>query len=1117
MFHLRFRGLALATFVIMAVLAISLSACTGSEFTQEVTGSSLFPSTYAQESIETDPVGEDTITDSELDSETDSTEEATVEPSEEVSSDPSDDDPSDDDPSDDDPSDDDPSDDDPSDDDPSDDDPSDDDPSDDDPSGDELTEEKPIALSFNLHEDENAYYFAGFKAHESWNGNLHIPSEHEGLPVIGIEPEACKEQTSIVNIFLPGKVRYIGYEAFSGCTSLIQVDFSFFEGQIDEGAFSECTSLQAAYFPQEIESIGMLAFWGCTSLEELYIHSIVQLGGASFENCTGLTLVQLLNVPKTAFAGQVFAGCTSIEYAVLPFWMFTEDENVATHVSILFADSANLSDVYFREIDEQYRFHAHPLTYTEGVVPTCTESGISNAWYCEKCETLYLDKDGRVLCAEDELLLPATGHTEYIFEGYAPTCTEDGLTDGIVCPDCDKVMQEQEVIPAVGHRPVLDKARPATCTEDGLTEGSHCTVCNQILTTQKTVPATGHREAPVDRVEPTCTKDGMEGGTRCSTCHQILTEGTILPATGHTEVIDPRVEPTCGTTGLTEGKHCSACGKIFIEQEYLPVMKDAHSYNEEDICSICDADKPGVTYELSREGTYAIVTGTNIQMKDVVIRAYYRDRPVTKIQYGAFEYSAICSVTIPDSVTEIEGRAFAYCRHLEMVHFGTGIKTIGESAFGACEALTSIQLPDGVSIINKGTFSNCTALSSIQLPGSITTIEKWAFNRCYALTHITLPDGLSTIAEEAFTECTALESVVFPVGLISLHKNAFLYCDQFVEIIDQVQYAGEWLLSCDTSHNKPVTVRDGTKGLADYAFENCYRVNNVYLPEGLRVIGVRALSCGLGSITLPNSVQHIGNSAFSETGITSIVIPEGITRIGYMMFYMCTNLESVSLPSTVTSIEGYAFGACTALKSIILPEGLTEIGESAFGNCKTLTEIHIPAQVTSIADEAFRNCLGLKSVTGCKGLTSIGRQVFYKCTALESVSMPTYMTYLGEQAFYECGSLKNIVIPEGVIEIGDQTFYKCSNLVEVTIPSTVKSIGAYAFDTCYLLSTLVLPEVLETIGEGAFCRCQGLSHITFGDTLSAWEAMSKGKYWGANMPECTVSCVDGEIILNSNT
>ena len=147
-------------------------------------------------------------------------------------------------------------------------------------------------------------------------------------------------------------------------------------------------------------------------------------------------------------------------------------------------------------------------------------------------------------------------------------------------------------------------------------------------------------------------------------------------------------------------------------------------------------------------------------------------------------------------------------------------------------------------------------------------------------------------------------------------------------------------------------------------------------------------------------------------------------------------------------LGNYVFFGCSGLTSLTIPSGVTSIGIAAFQGCSGLTSLTIPSGVTSIGKYAFAGCSGLTSLTIPSGVTSIGNRAFYGCSGLTSLTIPSSVTSIGKGAFFGCSGLTSLTIPSSVTSIDNSAFYGCSGLTSMTIPSSVTSIGNSAFQGC---------------------------------------------------------------------
>jgi len=219
----------------------------------------------------------------------------------------------------------------------------------------------------------------------------------------------------------------------------------------------------------------------------------------------------------------------------------------------------------------------------------------------------------------------------------------------------------------------------------------------------------------------------------------------------------------------------------------------------------------------------------------------------------------------------------------------------------------------------------------------------------------------------------------------------------------------------------------------------------------------------------------------------------------------CSGLTSVTIPDSVTSIGNSAFVGCSSLTSINIPYSVSYIGGSVFSGCGSLTSVIIPDGVTSIGDYAFRDCSNLISIVIPDGVTSIGEGAFSNCSSLKSINVPDSVTSIGEEAFSGCSSLTSINIPDRVISIGSEAFMNCRSLTSITIPDSVRSIGYSAFHWCNGLKTVTIADSVTDIDHDAFAVCKELIIYAEAATKpsgwtvtweSSWNSSKRPVVWG---------------------
>lgn len=461
---------------------------------------------------------------------------------------------------------------------------------------------------------------------------------------------------------------------------------------------------------------------------------------------------------------------------------------------------------------------------------------------------------------------------------------------------------------------------------------------------------------------------------------------------------------------------------------------------------------------------------------------------LTYIDYYAFDRTGITEITIPSNVTTIEYGAFSMCRELKTVNilspnvnlegafeycyldrnniswvdheiptdFGGAYMVteqndgllIRENAAYKCRAFaTDVTIPNTVTSINKSAFYNIQSLSSVTIPSSVVNIQATAFRYCTNLTSITIPNSGATIAQDAFGNCDNLDTIYFDGLVVRPYNEEETYgpfnANNAIVLptnnIDGLQIENGIIKGC-ARYISNLVIPNTVTAIGPKAFgkkrtwQNLYNTfSAVTIPDSVISISGSAFEgmSALQTANIPSSVTIFEGSIFRSTGLKDINISEGVTCIPPYMFRSCSNLSSVTLPSTINKIEAYAFDSCRFLSSINIPTSVTVIQESAFGDCKSLTSITIPSGITSIPNYCFYHCDSLSAITIPETINSISTWAFAYCSGLTEVSIPQSITAIPERAFAQCLSLTSVTMYDNVSQINIYAFNNCPNLTAI--------------------------------------------------------------------------------------
>jgi len=441
-------------------------------------------------------------------------------------------------------------------------------------------------------------------------------------------------------------------------------------------------------------------------------------------------------------------------------------------------------------------------------------------------------------------------------------------------------------------------------------------------------------------------------------------------------------------------------------------------------------------------------------------------------------------LTIPSSVTKINGYAFYGCSTLSTINIPAEVTTILPNAFVGLNALSAISVntsnpnyeSDGNGILftkNKTgmiCYPSAKTATTYSIPSGVTKIWPSTFFNVASLTELTVPSSVNDMEAGVYNgiifRCTNLQK-------INVDANNSTYCDVEGVVYDKDK-TRLVIYPCGKTGSS-YTIVDGVTTISSYAFQLANNITSVNLNNVTTLKNRSFVNCqNLASISIPSCLTDIPEGAFEScTSIQNYTVDANNNNY--------KDINGVLFSKDGTILQQYPIGRSG---DYTIPDGVVTIAGKAFNSAK-ITNLTIPASVTTMGDMSIKGCSSLKSVSFAESssLTSIGEQTFYNCTSLESITLPKSLTTLGAGAFQKCNKLKSVTVPDGseLTTISKNAFIGCSALEDFTFSGSciLQQIGEWAFSGDPLLKSFAFPASVTTIGSSAFNGCSGLTSVTF--------------------------------------
>ena len=931
--------------------------------------------------------------------------------------------------------------------------------------------------------------------------NLTIGNSNAVTPTISIPSNWFQSYNYLQSLIIGDSVSAIANNAFSGCSSLINIDIGCNVVTIDSTMFPQRNNLTTLIVgnsnANKVTTIGADSFSNSPLLANLTIgSSVINVNSSMFSNCNALTtlVVNSNNIGDNTFenltnlqtltigesvtnvANNMFNGCTALQ---------SLDLNCRTISSSAFSGFTNLIN----------------LTIGDNV-NTIGSSAFSN---CSSLTQLIVGVS--VASIDNTMFLGCLSLTD-ISIGWNNNATPVTILGAYSFANLPNLINAEigNAVASIGDF-LFENDVSLTYVRLGYKTSYNDNIflgCDSLTTVDKEDPPVGS-PSPIGTIEANAFKNNTKLET------YTISEGIISIGSSAFENCNSLATVTIPSTMLRIGifafKNCTSFSNTITIPNATTLLAD-YVFNG------CNK-LPGITIGNNVPTISSNLLDGCTDLKNVTIGDSSATIALTDIQSDALKnLTSLTHVSLGQSVKSIGDNAMEGCTGLETITIPKTVTHLGKEVFLNATGLTAIIFESGSQLVSigDGAFKGCIALKSIVLPDTVTSPGSNWFNGCSALTDVTIGSLVSSIDSTTFSGCSLLSTVVIGSdsisGAIQIGSNCFYNFTSLTSLscgLDCIETVGDNMCyGCTALTYVRLNVRTT---VGNNLFQNCSALTDIYFytTNANFTSSMFSGANNIKNITL--SGDSIGDNMFS--GFSSLINLDisGIKySIGKNAFYNCTNLtSSIQIGTTVTYIYENAFNNCSQIPSLTFLTPRTSsmglIGDYAFQGMTSLTSLEIPHLTSTIDTDCFgvgvcNNCSNLNTITfkgwtydasnpsnlstwftGCDSLNNL--TVF-----LEDAGTGNLNNYIPDDCFKNMTQLKTVVLggvngsTSFTRSIGASAFEGCTGITSLTIEKEYGLIKSNAFKGCNQLSSLTLNGGFY-IESGSFQNCSILNNISF--------------------------------------